>query len=66
MADILSCVLYPPDNDECTLDTDNCTQVCVNTDGGFNCTCRDGYSLDEDGISCEGRALSSHFDNTKV
>lgn len=30
----------------------NCTQLCINTDGGFSCGCQDGYRLDADGISC--------------
>ena len=33
---------------------DNCSQVCTNTEGGFTCSCRDGYTLGEDGTSCEG------------
>ena len=33
---------------------DNCSQVCTNTEGGFTCSCRDGYTLEEDGPFCEG------------
>ena len=29
-----------------------CQQVCVNTPGGFHCTCRPGYTLDSNGITC--------------
>ncbi|CAH1268824.1 OIT3 [Branchiostoma lanceolatum] len=42
------------DNNECADDTDNCHDqaTCTNTDGGFNCTCNDGYS--GDGVTCTG------------
>ena len=42
------------DIDECDLLTDNCTELCLNTIGGYNCSCADGYQLIDDGISCEG------------
>ena len=42
------------DINECLLNMDNCSQVCTNTEGGFTCSCRDGYTLGEDGTSCEG------------
>lgn len=46
--------------DYCQLDTDeckdaaknNCEQVCINTAGGFKCSCRRGYSLNSDGRTC--------------
>ena len=46
------------DVNECLLNMDNCSQVCTNTEGGFTCSCRDGYTLGEDGTSCEGEFLS--------
>ena len=41
------------DVDECTAGTDNCdpNAVCINTAGGYTCTCNSGYS--GDGTSCE-------------
>ena len=36
------------------MNMDNCSQVCTNTEGGFTCSCRDGYTLGENGTSCEG------------
>ena len=42
------------DINECLLNMDNCSQVCTNTEGGFACSCGDGYTLGEDGTSCEG------------
>ena len=39
---------------ECKDDIHNCSQVCVEQEGGFNCTCFDGFELLEDGVSCHG------------
>ncbi len=41
------------DIDECFLDATLCEQVCTNTDGGFVCSCMEGYQL-LDGNQCEG------------
>ena len=32
------------DYDECS-DLDRCSQVCNNWEGGYNCSCVDGYDL---------------------
>ena len=42
------------DIDECTAKSHDChlSAVCTNTDGSFNCTCKEGYS--GDGKSCNG------------
>ena len=42
------------DIDECQTDEHNCNQTCTNTNGYFECSCRAGYSLQGDGVSCEG------------
>lgn len=46
------------DIDECAEDDHNCDDVCLNTMGSFSCGCRKGFSLDDDGISCTGNAVS--------
>ena len=43
-----------PDTDECSVGTHNCSQVCINTAGGFNCECYNGFILDTDGVTCNG------------
>jgi len=43
------------DVEECLIDTHNCSQLCVELDGGFKCDCSDGYELGNDGITCEGK-----------
>uniref|UniRef100_A0A7E4V6B3 EGF-like domain-containing protein n=1 Tax=Panagrellus redivivus TaxID=6233 RepID=A0A7E4V6B3_PANRE len=41
------------DIDECAEGLHNCTQKCVNTDGGYNCACEEGfYSLAPDNVTC--------------
>ena len=43
-----------PDINECNQGVDNCAQICTNTIGGFICGCNSGYTLDDDGITCNG------------
>lgn len=42
------------DIDECTKGTHSChvNAVCINIQGSYNCTCKDGYS--GDGRNCTG------------
>ena len=52
----LSLSFSPPDINECNDSSlNNCPQICNNFDGGFNCSCRDGYLLNEDGVLCTGK-----------
>ena len=39
---------------ECHSGTHNCSQLCVELDGGFECDCFNGYKLGDDGATCEG------------
>ena len=32
----------------------NCTQICVEVEGSFNCSCHTGYELQNDGATCTG------------
>ena len=45
------------DIDECAVGSHNCEQICNNTVGGFNCSCRDGFILYLDEASCTGTML---------
>ena len=49
--------------DECSADTDNCTQNCENTDGSFTCSCNDGYTTTDNGITCDGMILSTFWND---
>ena len=42
-----------PDIDECSPDVD-CVDICTNTIGSYFCSCREGFSLTEDGFNCIG------------
>ncbi len=43
-----------PDNDECALGTDMCSQSCRDTLGSYTCSCQSGYTLAADGHACNG------------
>ena len=51
--------VFITERDECDLDTDNCDQVCTNTDGSYTCSCNSGFTLDADGHSCTGTFIVS-------
>lgn len=48
--------------DECVLIEHGCEHNCINTLGGFECSCKPGYELHSDGKHCEGE-LRIIFDN---
>ncbi len=50
-----SCSLLSSDIDECSNGQAVCdaNALCTNTDGGYTCTCKDGY--DGDGQNCRGK-----------
>lgn len=31
------------DIDECGTDASSCSQICINTEGSYDCSCNDGY-----------------------
>ena len=33
----------------------NCSQICVEVEGSFNCSCYPGYELEQDRATCTGR-----------
>lgn len=47
---LLTC--FCTDIDECA--SGQCGQLCVNTIGSFICSCNPGYTLDNDGKTCNG------------
>ena len=49
------------DKDECASGTHNCDKnaACLNIDGGFTCTCNEGYS--GDGVNCTGITINYHL-----
>ena len=52
-------LIYPLDIDECRVTTHNCSHSCYNFAGSFECRCRRGYRIMEDGKSCQGALCMS-------
>ena len=48
------------DIDECQTDNDGCTQVCENIIGSYQCSCWDGYELNDDNYMCTGQCSCSY------
>ena len=47
-----------PDINECMTGNHGCEHKCVNNDGGFTCSCNPGYTLNDDGKTCEGKQVT--------
>ena len=47
------------DENECADLNGGCHQTCNNTDGGFFCSCNQGYDLQPDNITCIGWLIMS-------
>lgn len=61
-----SCFIFVfSDIDECSSDNDNqCDHKdrCINTPGGYKCSCVEGYRLENDGTTCTGDlTLQIHY-----
>ena len=54
---MFTCVFFSSDINECINGTQNCSQICTNTNGSFMCDCNSGYLLDTDKISCNGMQI---------
>ena len=45
------------DINECDEGISGCNQTCTNTNGIYICSCYNGYVLDSDGHSCNGKVI---------
>ena len=45
---------HTADIDECASNNGGCGHLCHNTIGNFYCSCRPGYTLQEDNFTCIG------------
>ncbi|CAH1257139.1 PKDREJ [Branchiostoma lanceolatum] len=50
------------DVDECADGTDDCAQVCTNTDGSFTCSCWSGFTLQHNGQYCDGPKIDLYME----
>lgn len=46
------------DLDECKRNNGGCEHSCHNYEGGYWCSCKDGYKLKDDEHGCEGKILN--------
>ena len=51
---ILSCGFSLSDVNECRSGSNDCEELCVNTEGSYECDCSVGYALATDGLNCIG------------
>ena len=42
------------DVDECASNNGSCTHICTNKPGNYECSCKNGYTLNSDGKTCSG------------
>ena len=47
-------LLFSSDVDECKRNETICGHYCSNTNGSYVCSCMDGYTLSDNGHTCEG------------
>ena len=52
------------DIDECGATP--CSQICTNSDGSFECSCQDGYQIQDDGRSCAGKPACLHHNHSLI
>jgi len=45
------------DINECQTDNGECTQICDNTDGSYQCSCWNGYEMTNDNCTCVGMLI---------
>ena len=50
----------------CMINDHNCSQICVEVEGSFNCSCYPGYELLEDEIACIGVYICIYSKNIIV
>ena len=48
-------IWFLSDIDECSVSNGGCQHKCINTPGSSVCKCDDGYYLDADKKSCQGK-----------
>lgn len=62
VAGLIKCYFYTSYTDINECDNNPCSQECANIYGSYQCYCRQGYQLAEDGHSCKGMFWPFHWD----
>ena len=57
---ILMRIPSPVDIDECTNGVAQCSHICHNKPGSFQCSCLDGFKLTADNQTCDGMYLNEY------
>ena len=60
--DVDECVLRSISGSNTAASLSGCHHKCSNYEGGFECSCRDGFLLMYDTKSCQGLVLSLEYD----
>ena len=47
-------LLIITDINECLENINGCDEICMNTQGSYNCMCSDGFTLQSDNHTCHG------------
>lgn len=55
----------PADIDECTNGVAQCSHICHNKPGSFECSCLDGFKLAADNQTCDGTNISVRVNTEK-
>ena len=45
----------------CLIGDHNCSQICVELEGSFGCSCFSGYELQEDKANCAGKLTIYYY-----
>lgn len=53
MTNVLVYIVYFVDVNECDEVLDTCDQLCINIPGSYNCSCRQGYTLNSSSNACD-------------
>ena len=48
------------DINECLVNKGGCSQTCTNTIGSFVCSCQNGFDLNSDNLTCQGKVKYMH------
>ena len=48
------------------INNNNCSQLCMELEGSFNCSCYPGYELQQDRVSCKGNQIRTYMHTSTV